>query len=358
MNAGWKRKGEDMEEAAKRMCRAWILSIILVLGTGQSYCFATTYHVSDYSSIKDAVTQLGEEVCNLAINQNTTVAEDTTVPANITIWINGATAKTITINSGYILRINAAVINKYYNVFLGSGKLELGPDVAGSPFWTGCVCNGSTDDYAAFQKLIDAYPEGGTINVPPPQDNPETRFYKITQCLLTYNVSIKGEQGSQPKIKNASTTNDLNSIVLRVGNWGGYENQRRSPYYCFGILRRGDDTEVWPKNVYAADVSGGSISAPTTSVTLASGTDMNKFSPNDIVYLFDANDIPGSDDGSGVITDFYQTSAMANRIKEIEGYKITLEHAVPEDYFTAPSTSRIGLELGGAGSVPPRVFVA
>ncbi len=121
-----------------------------------------TKYLASYASLSAALSAIGSSTkTSLVVTSSTAVTVDTTITNNISVILEGNGV--FNISSGKILTIeNGAGFQSSPDrqAFSGAGNVffsvSLPPAVY--PEWWGAVGDGSTDDIAAFDKIITAYP--------------------------------------------------------------------------------------------------------------------------------------------------------------------------------------------------------
>ncbi len=107
--------------------------------------------LSNYSSLSAAVTSISTTETTLVIDQDDTMTGNVTVPSTLTL--EGRVGNLIT-TTGYTLTINGPFEAGPFQVFAGTGTLDL--TSVPNPInikWAGATGDGSTDDYAAVQRI-------------------------------------------------------------------------------------------------------------------------------------------------------------------------------------------------------------
>lgn len=112
--------------------------------------------VEDYASFAAAIDAIGATERTLLISEEKAVADDKTVPSNVTLKflqggsLNIANTKTVT--------INGHVEAELYQIFKGDGSVSFGTGSVKEvyPEWWGALGDDSTDNKALFEKTLKA----------------------------------------------------------------------------------------------------------------------------------------------------------------------------------------------------------
>lgn len=143
---------------------------VLVLGLFVAPCFADV-NLSSYASLSAALTAIGSSDVTLLIDSSETILSNTTIPSNVgTKFVKG---QKFTINSGITLTISGPIdAGVSWYIFAGTGDVAFSMSSKNategmrlSPIWFGAVGDGSTDDSAAFNRMISAAQSGSVINL-------------------------------------------------------------------------------------------------------------------------------------------------------------------------------------------------
>ena len=111
-----------------------------------------------------ALTAFGSNATTFVINQDVTIAANTTIPSTVNVWVeNGAV---ITVNSGVTLTINGPFLGYTNQVFAGSGTVVFAATSVAAvlPEWFGAKADNSTDCTTAFAKTLAAATDTGLIS--------------------------------------------------------------------------------------------------------------------------------------------------------------------------------------------------
>jgi hypothetical protein len=140
----------------------------------------------DYASLSAAVTAIGSTPTTLTIKTaNYPIGAPVTVPSTLRLSFlpPGSIAQGID-----VLIVDSEITAGAYQIFSGTGNLTLNAVSKAYPQWTGCVCDGTTDDTTALQRLNDALSPGATISL-------QKGDCKFTTLNLTAGVNIVAEGG-------------------------------------------------------------------------------------------------------------------------------------------------------------------
>lgn len=146
--------------------------------------------VRNYSSFVDAITALGSNPTTLVIPTTQAVAQDVTVPANVTLSFTSGGQ--LDVGSGVTVTIIGSIQAPITQIFAwtGTGKVHIGYGHISEVYfqWWGAKCDGATDDSPAFQAAINA------INVGTPQGSGiPIRFVKgSAACYFGSSVTTTG----------------------------------------------------------------------------------------------------------------------------------------------------------------------
>jgi len=125
-------------------------------------------NIESYSSFSNAISSIGATETTLLIGSTQTVSTDETVPSTLTLWFTKG--GDLNIDSGKTVTINGTIDAKLYQIFKGSGTVQLGSGVVNDVFpeWWGAVGDGDppnvtgTDDATAFTNMISSFTGDGT----------------------------------------------------------------------------------------------------------------------------------------------------------------------------------------------------
>ena len=153
----------------------------------------TIDYIGNYGgSLATALASIGSNNQILQINSAITVSADTTVPANVQLWV--PKGGSIAVTAGKTLAINGPFTAGLYPIFSGTGTITWGTGVTKEvyPQWWGALGNGlyhtnwdgTTDDTTGIQA---AFNSGLPVYFPP------GRYY-FTALIIpnTYNLDIGG----------------------------------------------------------------------------------------------------------------------------------------------------------------------
>lgn len=121
-------------------------------------------YIGDYASLAAAIAAISSTSCTLIIDTNQSVAADLTIPVTLSVVVRRGTV--ITVASGMTLTINGPFEAPPCQVFAGDGSVVFGTgyvDKVYPQWWPDCLPDGTTDCGPAFQKAVDACPQGGTV---------------------------------------------------------------------------------------------------------------------------------------------------------------------------------------------------
>ena len=121
--------------------------------------------VADFNgNIATALAAFGSNATTFIINQDVTIAANTTIPSTVNVWVeNGAV---ITVNGGVTLTINGPFLGYTNQVFAGSGTVVFAATSVAAvlPEWFGAKADNSTDCTTAFAKTLAAATDTGLIS--------------------------------------------------------------------------------------------------------------------------------------------------------------------------------------------------
>lgn len=167
--------------------------------------------VEDYASFIAAIDAIDATERTLLISSEKAVADDKTVPSNVTLkFLQGGS---LSISNTKTVTINGHVEAGLYQIFKGTGTVAFG---SGSikktyPQWWGAKGDGVDDEIIAIQATIDATPNGGIITFPP-------GIYKISDALtIGNNKSIYGLGNHSDGVKIYPSDNSKNAIEASNG---------------------------------------------------------------------------------------------------------------------------------------------
>lgn len=117
------------------------------------------YGMAGYATLDTALQAIGTDTRTLLVSAATTIAANTTIPSNVTIWLAGEGA--FTVNSGITLTLHSpgqVRAAPRRSVFTGSGTTTFTSPGEVSSGWFGAVIDGTTDDGAALLRMVTACP--------------------------------------------------------------------------------------------------------------------------------------------------------------------------------------------------------
>lgn len=129
-----------------------------------------TIDISNYASFAAMISAIGPTPTTFNIHGNINVTANATVPSTLTLrFLNGGS---LTLTTGVTLTIQgpivADLVKIFYNATAGQGTVSFTGNTKlteDSPEWWGAVGDGATNDAAAIQAAINAWPSatGGTV---------------------------------------------------------------------------------------------------------------------------------------------------------------------------------------------------
>jgi hypothetical protein len=194
----------------------------------------------DYASLSAAVTAIGSTPTTLTIKTaNYPIGAPVTVPS--TLRLSFLPPGSIAQGTDALI-VDSEITAGAYQIFSGTGSLTLNAVSKAYPQWTGCVCDGTTDDTVALQRLNDALSPGATISL-------QKGDCKFTTLNLTTGVDIVAEGG-----RLYSGTVYFGYTAPGIGNT---HNSTVSGWFkqCHFDLHRTDDVDnPYIDNGFVADV--------------------------------------------------------------------------------------------------------
>jgi hypothetical protein len=206
--------------------------------------------IDAYADFPTAISAIGStNQTTLVINKSVTVASNTTVTSNITLWFLGAGQ--LSPNAGVTITLNGPVQAPLTKIFAGGGTVTMGrlvPTVY--PQWWGAVADGVTDDAVAINAAVAATPSAGHVHFPP-----TSNYYRVLSTVtVNKSMHISGEGwrygGGSPLVgsvirQEGGVTNDalvidgtaqeLNGFLVENLVLGGTANSRYA-FYLKGTL--------------------------------------------------------------------------------------------------------------------------
>ena len=133
--------------------------------------------VRAYDSFSDAISDINESEKTLLISGSEWVADNETVPSNITLrFLHGGK---LNINLGRTVTVNGQIEAGLYRIFIGGGTVSFGEDfnnyytnsgngpITVYPQWWGAKGDGDANDTEALQSAFNSIGDGQKIVIPP-----------------------------------------------------------------------------------------------------------------------------------------------------------------------------------------------
>lgn len=313
--------------------------------------------VEDYASFITAIDAIGATERTLLIASEKAVADDKTVPSNVTLKflqggsLNIANTKTVT--------INGHVEAELYQIFKGAGSVVFGLGAVEGvhPHWWGAVGDEVADDTAEIQACLDSLTSGGIVFIP-------SNFKALLTNKLTINysnITIWGHGKSSKLTMHSGEAYDY-SIIYATGKnniviWGLYFYGNKDTNAAWGTNFAGaiefdDVTDFSIEGCFGENMTGGKA-----AIFLAGGCKKGIVAQNRLLTLESSGitaygDSGGAPENLKIINNFIKDTDSKNGIFILGGD--VAADPPPVDILIQGNTIKnqfdVGIEVNGGSS--------
>lgn len=225
---------KDKESGKFNEITAWINNFSESGDEGESLAW-----ISDYDSFADMISRVGTDQMTVIINKSVTVSSSVTKPANLSLVF--PRPGMLVLGAGVTLTWAGEAPNAgTRQIFSGAGVVVFSSATTVYPEWWGAVGDGSTDDTASWQSMVNGLPSGSEIIVP----SGTTILSNIENFA---SISLNGTPGASIIKHKASSTDHMFEASGNI--------------HISGVTFDGNKANIsgWYGTVYFDGTTGGSL---------------------------------------------------------------------------------------------------